>query len=263
MSNPQPVGVFDSGVGGLSVLEKIHQHLPHENLIYVADSAHAPYGGKPDQEIVGRCQQIMDFLLNQQVKAVVLACNTATAAAVNELRQAYGLPIIGMEPAIKPAALASVTGVVGVLATAGTIGSGKFLALKSRFEGNVQILTQACPGLVEHIEQGVPDLPALQQLLTCYVEPLISRGADTLVLGCTHYSLVKHHIAEVAGGGVRIMDTEFAVARELQRRLELIGQENASHAEGTITFHTSGEPGQQSVLLSNFWRSPVTALSLA
>lgn len=259
MSNPQPIGVFDSGVGGLSVLEKIHQHLPHENLLYVADSAHAPYGGKPDGEILARCETIMDFLLAREVKAVVLACNTATAAAVARLRAVHGLPIIGMEPAVKPAAQASHSGVVGVLATAGTIGSGKFMALKSRFEGNVQILTQACPGLVEHIEQGVPDPAALRELLACYVEPLVSRGADTLVLGCTHYSLVKPLIGEVAGSQVRIMDTEFAVARELQRRLSQSGLENTPGTVGAVSFFTSGDAPRQSSLLSRFWPTPITA----
>ncbi len=183
-----PIGVFDSGVGGLSILRGIQQLLPAENLLYVADSAHAPYGPKGDVFIQNRCEIIMQFFLQQGVKAVVLACNTATAASVTVLRQRYTLPLIGIEPAIKPAAALSASGVVGVLATSGTITSDKFLSLQSRFEGEVKIITRACPGLVELIEQVEPDQKAIKKMLHGFISPMLDLGADTLVLGCTHYS---------------------------------------------------------------------------
>ncbi|MDT8397129.1 MAG: glutamate racemase [Pseudomonadales bacterium] len=253
MSNLNPIGVFDSGVGGLSILAKIRELLPRENLVYVADSAHAPYGARTDSYIQQRCEHIMTFFRTEQVKAVVLACNTATAAAVTRLRQDHHLPIIGMEPALKPAARQSRAGVVGVLATAGTIGSDRFFHLQSQFASEVEIITQPCPGLVEHIEQLVPDRRALRALLVEYIEPLLARGADTLVLGCTHYSLITGLIAEIAGSQVQIMDTGFAVARELQRRLAEQGSLQEGLETGQIRFYSSGSPAQQQALMSHYW----------
>src|SRR5688500_10704760 len=164
-----PVGVFDSGVGGLSILKSIHQWLPAENLLYVADSAYAPYGPKGDAFIQARCETIMQFFLRHEVKAVVLACNTATAAAIARLRQEYPLPFIGVEPAIKPAAAQSRSGVVGVLASSGTIASDKFVNLQNQFAAQVKIITRACPGLVELIEQIELDEAATTKLLQEFI----------------------------------------------------------------------------------------------
>jgi len=257
-----PIGVFDSGVGGLSILRGIQQLLPAENLLYVADSAHAPYGPKGDVFIQSRCEVIMQFFVQQGVKAVVLACNTATAAAVTVLRQRYTLPLIGIEPAIKPAAALSASGVVGVLATSGTITSDKFMSLQSRFEGEVKIITRACPGLVELIEQVEPDQKAIKKMLHGFISPMLDLGADTLVLGCTHYSLIRHLIGEVAGADVTIVDTDAGVAKELQRRLAAANMLGNSTHTGVIKFFTSGEVEQQNKLLQKYWGKPVLVASI-
>jgi glutamate racemase len=262
LTSAAPIGVFDSGAGGLSILSGIHQLLPAEDLLYVADSAHAPYGPKGDAFIRERCDHIMRFLLRNEVKAVVVACNTATAAAVAILRERYALPIIGVEPAVKPAAEQSRSGVVGVLATSGTIASDKFMHLQSRFAQKVQILTRACPGLVELIEQLTPNVQALDRLLEEYIHPLLERGADTLVLGCTHYSLIRPRIQHIAGPNVAIVDAGTAVAKELQRRLAAAGMDNIANHTGTVHFHTSGDARQQSALLGHYWGEPVVAQAL-
>lgn len=262
MNNQAPVGVFDSGVGGLSILRGIHDLLPAETLHYVADSAHAPYGPKGEAFIRERCAAIMTLLLRLDVKAVVVACNTATAAAVAQMRETYDLPIIGIEPAVKPAAEQSKSGVVGVLATSGTIASEKFLNLQSRFVTQAKILTRACNGLVELIEQLAPDPVTLERMLQGFIQPLVDAGADTLVLGCTHYSLIRPQIQKAAGPGVRIVDAGTAVAKELQRRLEMQGLGNASERRGTVQFHTSGKLEQQNALLAHYWGAPVQAQSL-
>ncbi|MEY4640562.1 MAG: hypothetical protein RLZZ227_556 [Pseudomonadota bacterium] len=262
LNKQAPVGVFDSGAGGLSILSSIHALLPAENLLYVADSAHAPYGPKGDGFIRERCERIMRFLLRHEVKAVVVACNTATAAAIAMLRETYSLPIIGVEPAIKPAAEQSTTGVVGVLATSGTIASDKFVSLQSRFAQKAQILTRACPGLVELIEQVSPDTAALERLLREYIEPLLERGADTLVLGCTHYSLIHSRIQQIAGAGVNILDAGTAVAKELQRRLVAAQACHDAGEAGFVRFHSSGDKVQQSALLGHYWGSSVDVQAL-
>lgn len=258
-----PIGVMDSGVGGLSILDKIHRLLPNEELLYVADSAHAPYGGRPAAHILERCRAIVDFFQARRAKAVVLACNTATAAAVAALREEYALPIIGMEPAIKPAAERSRSGVVGVLATAGTIDSDKFLVLKSRFSHQVEIITRACPGLVEQIESLDHDRAGLEVLLHEFIDPIVEKGADTLVLGCTHYSLITELIAQIAGPGVEILDTGFAVARELERRLGLLQLLAPVDRMGSVRFHSSGSAARQAPLISHYWGREVEVASLS
>lgn len=257
-----PIGVFDSGAGGLSILSGIHQLLPAEQLLYVADSAHAPYGPKGHDYILARSEHILQFFLQHGAKAVVVACNTATAAAIAELRARYALPIIGVEPAVKPAAAATRSGVVGVLATQGTIGSQKFLHLKNRFNHQVQIISSACPGLVQQIECAVPDLLALRALLREFIDPMLAQGADTLVLGCTHYSLIRTEIQAIAGSEVQIVDAGDAVARELQRRLAQEGLLNQVATEGRVAFFTSGELNEQTQLLGRYWGTPITLAAL-
>lgn len=260
-----PIGIFDSGAGGLSILSGIHRLLPAEQLLYVADSAHAPYGPKGHDYILARSEHIVQFLLQRGVKAVVVACNTATAAAIAELRARHALPFIGMEPAVKPAAAATRSGVVGVLATQGTIGSEKFLNLKNRFDHQVEFVTSACPGLVQEIERLQPDLPALRALLRQFITPMLERGADTLVLGCTHYSLIRSEIQAIAGPQVAIIDAGDAVARELQRRLAQAGLLRAVTAPaGTaaVEFFSSGDPQQQAQLLGRYWGKSITVAQL-
>ncbi len=226
-SNPpssRPIGVMDSGVGGISVLRHIHALLPHEDLIYFADSKRAPYGNKTPDEIKARCFEIADFLIEKNVKALVVACNTATAAAIDELRARYALPIIGMEPAVKPAAEASKNGIIGVLATVGTLKSAQFAGLLENYGRNVQVVTQGCTGLVECIERGELTQDSTRELLNKYLSPLLKEGADTIVLGCTHYPFVRPLIEAIlreegVGKDVAIIDTGAAVAKQLQKKL--------------------------------------------
>ena len=242
MASNAPVGVFDSGVGGLSVLREIRQLLPHESLLYVADSGHVPYGEKSAEYIRERSRTIAEFLLGQGAKALVLACNTATVAAVAELRERYPtLPLVGMEPAVKPAAAATRSGQVGVLATTGTLKSAKFAALLDRFAGDVRVITQPCPGLVECVEAGELDSAATRELLRGYVEPLLAEGCDTLILGCTHYPFLKPLLRELVPASVSLIDTGAAVARQLQRLLEREQMLADGPAEPT-RYWSSGEP---------------------
>jgi glutamate racemase len=237
-----PVGVFDSGVGGLSVLHEIERLLPRESLLYVADCGHIPYGEKTPEFIRERCLQVARFFREQDAKALVLACNTATVAAVADLRQRYpDWPIVGMEPAVKPAAAATRSGVVGVLATTGTLQSAKFAALLDRFASDVQVITQPCPGLVELIETGDLHSPVLRQLLMGYVQPLLAAGCDTLILGCTHYPFLKPLLLTMVPSEMVLIDTGAAVARQLQR---LLGEQNAlaTGEARPVRFWTSGSP---------------------
>jgi glutamate racemase len=236
----RPIGIFDSGVGGLSVLREIRRQLPHEDLLYVADSGHAPYGDKPAADIQRRAEAIVGFLLEQDAKAIVVACNTATGVSVDDLRLRWSLPIVGIEPAIKPAVAATKSGVVGVLATSQTIGSARFSRLVDTFGGGVEILPQPCPGLVEQVEDGDLAGPATRQMVESYVRPLLERGADTLVLGCTHYPFVAAVIASVAGPSVAVIDPSAAVARELHRRLQAAGLTTTAESGGSVRFWSSG-----------------------
>jgi len=233
-----PIGVFDSGLGGLSVLRHIRTTLPHEDLLYVADSGHAPYGGKPEAYIVARTVAVTEFLLARGAKALVVACNTATAAAIKGVREVYpDLPIVGVEPGLKPAAALTRSGVVGVLATAFTLGSRKFADLHEQISAAtlVRFLPQACVGLVDLIEKGNLEAPEIAAMVEQYVAPLLAQGADTLVLGCTHYPFVLPAIeASVKRAGqanVTIIDTGAAVTRQLARLL-------AQHKLARDTAHT-------------------------
>jgi len=248
-----PVGVFDSGVGGLSVLAEISRLLPNESLLYVADCGHIPYGEKSPEFIRQRCRQVAEFFHQQGAKAMVLACNTATVAAVADLREHYPhWPLVGMEPAVKPAAAATRSGVVGVLATTGTLQSAKFAALLDRFANDVRVVTQPCPGLVELIETGELDSPALRQLLRGYVEPLLAAGCDTLILGCTHYPFLTPLLAEMVPATVAIIDTGAAVARQLQRLLHERGLLATGPAQ-PAQFWTSASPDHLRNILPLLW----------
>lgn len=243
-----PVGVMDSGVGGLSVLKHLTRQLPHEHFTYFADSAHAPYGNKSATEIQERCFTVADKLIGQGAKALVVACNTATAAAISAMRERYTLPIIGMEPAVKPAAAASKNGIIGVLATTGTLKSAQFAALLEHYGQGVQVVTQACIGLVECIEQGQLDTSETLTLLQQYCQPLMAAGADTIVLGCTHYPFVKKHIQEIVGPEVTLIDTGAAVAKRLYQVLEQKQMFNVATEAGDFVFLTSGTEETQRVM---------------
>ncbi|MGB9108433.1 MAG: glutamate racemase, partial [Telluria sp.] len=225
-----PVGIFDSGVGGLSILRHIRAQLPHEHLIYVADSGFAPYGDKPEDVVAERSLAIARFLAARGAKALVVACNTATVSAVRLMRTRFpDMPIVGVEPGLKPAAAATRNGKVGVLATERTLAGAKFLQLRDQIAEatGAQFLLQPCQGLADQIETGELDSADMTAMLRRYIAPLLAEGADTLVLGCTHYPLVQASIEQViaASGarGVTLIDTGEAVARQLGRLLDAGG----------------------------------------
>ncbi len=263
------VGVFDSGVGGLSVLHHIRAALPDAHLIYVADSGHVPYGDKPASYIERRALAITQFLVDQGAESVVVACNTATGAAVASLRARHARPIVGMEPAVKPAVAATRSGVVGVLATIGTLESARFAALLDKYAGDVEIVTQGCPGLVEQVERGKLDGAETRALIERYTAPLLARGADTLILGCTHYPFLAPLIREVAGAHVTLVDTGAAVARELTRRIEteLPPVRPGAPGPGTASpvsesFYSTGDKAAASRIISRLWNKPVEVSAL-
>ena len=241
-----PVGVFDSGVGGLSVLRHIREQLPNENLLYFADSGFAPYGDKPEQVVAERSLAIARFLLGRGAKALVVACNTATVAAIRLLRLTYpSIPIVGVEPGLKPAAAATRCGKVGVLATEGTLCGEKFRLLMAQVaeSSGAQFLLQGCPGLADQIELGQHSAPETVALLERYVTPLLDQGADTLVLGCTHYPFareaIERIIAQRVQAPVTLVDTGDAVARQLGRLLASSGLARTS-GDATLAAYTSG-----------------------
>lgn len=239
-----PIGVFDSGVGGLSVLRELRKLLPAERLLYYADSAHCPYGNKSGAEIRARACAITDELLARGAKLIVVACNTATIAAVEHLRATYPISFVGIEPAIKPAVAQTRSGYVGVLATGAALAGEKFLRLSAQHGQNVQVITQPCPGLVEFVERGELDSPALRSLLWRYIEPLLKLRVDTLVLGCTHYPFLRPVIRELVGRHVAILDTGEAVARQTQRVLERENLLAPADAGGGFEWFSSADAAQ-------------------
>jgi glutamate racemase len=238
-----PIGVFDSGVGGISVLREVQRLLPREQLIYYADSGHCPYGGKPREAIIARASAITELLLARDAKLIVVACNTATIAAVEHLRATYPVSFVGMEPAVKPAAELTRSGVVGVLATGAALAGEKFHKLLAAHGNGVRVITQPCPGLVECVERG--DLAGAEprRLLQQYTAPLLAAGADTLVLGCTHYPFLRPLLGELVGPDVALLDTGAAVARQTRRVLERDGQLQ-DEGDGDIEWHGSGDAAQ-------------------
>ncbi len=250
------IGVFDSGVGGLSVLRAIRALLPGETLIYVADSAHAPYGDLSPERIRDRSERITRHLVEHGAKAIVVACNTATAVAVEHLRTLFSLPIIAIEPAVKPAVTRTLSGTVGVLATAATLASARYAALLARYGERARVVAQACPGLVEQVEQGAWDRAETLALVRRYVEPLVAAGADQIVLGCTHYPFLRTLIEAVAGPTVEVLETGPAVAAELQRRLAAAGA-LAAGGSGGVRFLTSGDPARIIPVLARLWGGTV------
>jgi glutamate racemase len=237
----RPIGIFDSGVGGLSVLREVRRELPSEDLLYVADSAYAPYGERDAAFIGRRAAVVVEFLEREGSKAVVVACNTATGMAVEALRTQFPLPIVAIEPAVKPAVSLTHSGVVGVLATTQTLSSPKFSRLLSSHGTAARVLVQACPGLVDQVEAGELSGPRTYSLVRQYVTPLLEAGADVLVLGCTHYPFLTAVVANVAGPGVTILDPAVAVARELRRRLDVEGLLKTPSRKSAVEFDRGGD----------------------
>ena len=236
------IGIFDSGSGGLSVYREIVKLLPQERYIYFADNAYCPYGEKSAGQIQDRARTITDILLGMGADIIVVACNTATAAAITMLRETYPeVPFVGMEPAVKPAALGTETGVIGVLATAGTLKGSKYLKNRERFEEDVRIVEHVGKGFVELVENGILDGPEAYETVRASLQPLLDAGADRIVLGCTHYPFLKPVIEAIAGPGIQVIDPAPAVARQTVRMLE---KDCIPTDEGpfSIDFYFSGEP---------------------
>ncbi|MCW8840966.1 MAG: glutamate racemase [Gammaproteobacteria bacterium] len=252
-----PIGIMDSGAGGLSVLQQIKALLPHESLLYAADSAHLPYGDKTPAFVRQRVNTVAAALVELGAKALVVACNTATAAAVESLRERYAMPVVGMEPGVKPAVQGSRSGVVGILATAGMAGSSRMTELVQRFAGERQVIVRACPGLVEQVERQALDTPETTRLLQQYLAPVLEVGADTVVLGCTHYPFLRPLIERLSGPGVRVIDTGEAVARRLHHLLQQGGLLNSGAAEPQMRFYTTAATRPQAELFSRLLGSTV------
>ena len=257
MNASAPIGVFDSGVGGLSILGEIRKDFPNEDLLYIADSAFVPYGEKSPQFVEARSVAITEFLLDRKAKAIVVACNTATGTAIAALRARFSLPIVGIEPAVKPAVGKTASGVVAVLATHGTLASDKFARLLARYGNGVDILIEPCAGWAEQVETGELDGEKARALIAKHLLPLLERGADTVILGCTHYSFLGPLIREMAGPGVSVIDPNAAIAQELRRRLEAGGLLSPEPGPGTERFWTSGEPAAVKPVISQLWNADV------
>ena len=249
-----PIGVFDSGVGGLSVLRAIRKEYPSLPMMYFADQAHVPYGPRSLEEVRSFSQIITRFLLDQGACLIVVACNTASAAALYNLRQAFpSIPFVGMEPAVKPAAEGTQTGVVGILATPATFQSNLYTSVVERFASGVRVLQDPCPGLVRQIEVGDLSSPATSAILERALQPMLAAGMDTVVLGCTHYPFVIPLIQEIVGPRVRVIDPAPAVARQVGRLLAANSWINPGSAPGILRFITSGAPAELEHLLPHFF----------
>jgi glutamate racemase len=236
------IGIFDSGSGGLSVYRELKKLLPQERYLYFSDNAHCPYGEKTAEYIQDRARTITDFLLEKGADIIVVACNTATAAAIATLRAEYpDVPFIGMEPAVKPAALGTHSGVIGVLATAGTLKGSKYLHTRGRFEDDVRIVEHVGEGFVELVEGGILDGEKAEETVRTSLQPLLDQGADTIVLGCTHYPFLQPVIQRLAGPSVQVIDPAPAVARQT---LHVLQEKGIPTGKGpfSIDLYHSGAP---------------------
>lgn len=248
------IGIYDSGMGGLSVMRAVHALLPQYNLYYLADSAYCPYGIRPAEEVRERSRACTRWLMQHGAKMVVIACNTATSAALEMLRIELPIPVIGMEPGIKPAIAATRTRQVGVLATNGTLNGNRFATLLQRFATDVDVHTIPCPDLVEHIEAGQLDAPPIQATLQCCLAPLREKGVDTIVLGCTHYHFAAPLITRITGPDVTVIDTTPAVARQVER---VAHEHGLLPGQGTLQCATTGAPEDVKPVLHSLWGSPL------
>lgn len=244
------IGVFDSGVGGLSVLRAIRSQMPEESVIYFGDQGHIPYGPRPMEQIRNFSEAITRFLLQQDAKIIVVACNTASAAALKYLRETFpDVSYVGMEPAVKPAAEHTHTGKVGVLATPATFQGALYASVVERFANGVELYQNTCPGLVQQIEQGNLNGEETRQILNEALLPMLDKNIDTVVLGCTHYPFVIPLIEEIAGENVRVIDPAPAVAKQVQRVLQANRLKNESRGLAEVKIYTSGNPKELRALL--------------
>jgi glutamate racemase len=249
-----PVGIFDSGVGGLSVAREIRRALPAEHLLYVADTAYVPYGDRGEEEVRARTLAIGAWIQAQGAKVLVVACNTASGAALEALREQLSIPVIGLEPALKPAIRETKVGRVGVMATRGTIGSARFQRLVDNYADGVQVVRDPCPGLADLVEDGMLGGPELDARLQDYVAPLREAEVDTVVLGCTHYVFVREAIQR-ALPGVKLLDSSPAIARRTRQILE--GASSLAPAgPGSVRIFTTGNPAAVEPIVHRLWGEP-------
>jgi glutamate racemase len=254
----RPVGVFDSGIGGLSVAREIRHALPAEHLVYFADTAWCPYGDRTVSEVRARTLAAARWLVEQGAKVLVVACNTASGAALELLREELSIPVVGLEPAVKPAVAATLAGRVGVMATTGTVRSERFRRLVENYANGTQVIAQPCPGLADMMEDGLLEGDALAERLDELTQPLRQAGVDIVVLGCTHYVFVRDAIARALGPEVQILDSGPAIARQTRRVLEERGM-LAADGEGSIRFVTTGDPREVGPVIERLWGGPLAA----
>jgi glutamate racemase len=247
-----PIGVFDSGLGGLTVLRALRSRLPQEDFFYFADTRFLPYGDRPEVFLKERSVLIARAMVARGVKALVIACNTATAAAAEAIRAAVDVPVVAMEPGVKPAAALSQSGRIAVLATTRTVASPRFQRLVETHAGHLQVHGQACPGLAEAIEAEGPDSATVAALLDRFVTPLADSGVDVVALGCTHYPWVAEAIARRLPTGVQLLDTGEAVARQLERLL--LAAQLLGGGQGHLTVATSGAPQAVRATVNRLWQ---------
>ncbi len=249
-SAASPIGIFDSGVGGLTVFRAVRDLLPQEDLLYIADQAKVPYGNRPLQEVQSLAEGVTSYLMDQGAKLIVIACNTASAAALKHLRALYpDFPFVGMEPAVKPAAEQTLSGKVGVLATPSTFQGELYASVVERFAQDVQLFQNTCPGLVQQIEKGYLNTPKTRRILEEALDPMMKEGVDTLVMGCTHFPFVIPLIRQITGEDVRVIDPAPAVARQVKRVLDGWGLLAERKRAGKSVFLTSGDVGEMAFLL--------------
>ncbi|GAA4937805.1 glutamate racemase [Algibacter agarivorans] len=249
----QPIGIFDSGVGGTSIWKEIHALLPNENTIYLADSANAPYGPKGKDAIIDLSIKNTEYLLSKGCKLIVVACNTATTNAIDYLRNTYKVPFIGIEPAIKPAALQTKTNAIGILATKGTLSSELFSKTSTRFASNIKVVEQIGDGIVEYIESGQLYSEDMKSLLRGYLKPMMDANIDYLVLGCTHYPYVIPLLTDLLPNQVKIIDSGEAVARQTKVVLERNNLLNTDRIKPETEFYTNGKPEVMTSLLGKYF----------
>jgi len=261
VKSDQPIGVFDSGLGGLSVVREIRRQLPHESIVYIADSAYCPYGGRTLTDIIERSIAVTTALVEQGAKAVVVACNTASGAAIDLLRESFTVPIVGLEPAVKPAANTTVVGRIAVLATPATLETERFHRLVDRHGGGVDMVKIPCPGFVELVETGEVTGPRALSIVRSVLAPAVKANVDRVVLGCTHYPFLRDAIAEVLGPDVQILDSGSAVARQVER--VLVDKDlKRTRGEGKLTLYTTGNPKAVQPVVQVLWNEPVQVLAL-
>ena len=254
-NSDSPIGIFDSGVGGLSVLRAIRERMPNEAILYFGDQAHIPYGPRPMEQIRRFSEAITNFLLEKHAKIIVVACNTASAAALKYLREKFrNVQFVGMEPAVKPAAEYTRTGKVGVLATPATFQGELYASVVGRFANGVEIFQDTCDGLVQQVEQGNLEGDETRKILNDALTPMLKQNIDTVVLGCTHYPFVIPLIQEIVGEKVRVIDPAPAVARQVERLLEAGWKKSQMSARGKIQLITSGNPAALQSLLPKLLR---------